>query len=231
MKIIICGACGRMGRMVTEAAIERGDEIVCGVDVSPAPMSYPVFSNFGEVKAATNVVIDFSAPSRLTERLEFCNQRNIGIVLASTGFSQSDNRIIRDYSEKIPVFKSANLSIGINLLCYLVKKAAETLGKDFDIRIVEQHHRQKKDAPSGTALMLAQSAEKGGQNCFIYAIRAGTIVGEHEVTFAGDDEIVTLSHSARSRKIFAVGALNAAKWLTLQPAGQYDMNDMLKDRL
>ncbi len=231
MKIIICGACGRMGRMVTEAALERGDEIVCGVDVSPAPMPYPVFSSFGEVNEAADVVIDFSAPSRLAERLEFCKERNIGIVLASTGFSQSDDLTIRDCSEIIPVFKSANLSLGINLLCYLVKKAAETLGKDFDIRIVERHHRQKKDAPSGTALMLAQSAEKGGQNSSIYAIRAGTIVGEHEVTFAGDDEIVTLSHSARSRKIFAVGALNAAKWLTRQPAGQYDMNDMLKDSL
>lgn len=231
MKIIICGACGKMGRMVTEAAYERGDEIVCGVDLFPAPMPYPVFADFGEVHETADVVIDFSAPSRLAERLEFCKERNIGIVLASTGFSRSDNAIIHDYAEMIPIFKSANLSLGINLLCYLVKKAAETLDKSFDIAIVERHHRQKKDTPSGTALMLAQSAGKGGQDISIHAIRGGTVVGEHEVTFAGDDEIVSLSHSARSRKVFAVGALNAAKWLTLQAAGQYDMNDMLKDGL
>ncbi len=250
MKLILLGCCGRMGKFVTELAKEQGHEIVCGVDICPSPMPYPVFTSFSDVNCTADAVIDFSSPSYLTERLIFCEKNGLPIVLAATGYSEEDLQTVDAFKNKIAMFRTGNLSLGINLLQFLVKRAAEILGEDFDVEIVERHHNQKKDAPSGTALMLAESVKAGfgtqkvnvcgrqgnvgarrKNEIGIHAVRGGTIVGEHEVMFAGEDEIVTLSHSARSRKIFAVGALKAAAWLKDQPAGLYGMDELLKDIL
>lgn len=246
MKIILCGACGRMGANVASLAESAGAEIVCGVDPSPSPMPFPVYTSFSEIEERADAVVDFSSAKNVAERLQFCKDAKIGIVLASTGYTEEDEKIIREYAESVPVFKTGNLSLGVNLLQLLVKKAAEVLGDGFDAEIVERHHNRKTDAPSGTALMLAQSVNEGfgntKENVYgregnvgarkkseigIHAVRGGTIVGEHEVMFAGEDEIVTLSHSARSRKVFASGALKAAGWLIGKPAGLYGMSDLL----
>ena len=246
MKVILCGACGRMGRNVAQLCAERGVAVTAGVDVAPAPMSFPVYPDFSDIREEADAVIDFSPASSVKERLDFCKARKIGIVIAGTAFSDEDEALIRAAADVIPVFQTGNLSVGVNLLQMLVKKAAEVLGDGFDAEIVERHHNMKKDAPSGTALMLAKSVNEGfggsKENVYgrhglvgarkkseigIHAVRGGTIVGEHEVMFAGQDEIVTLSHSARSRMVFAEGALRAAEWLTSQPAGKYDMNDLL----
>lgn len=246
MKIILCGCCGRMGRNVSSLAEERGDTVVCGVDLFPKEEKFPVYTSFSQVAEEGDVVIDFSSPSALGERLAFCKERGINIVLASTGYSDEDLALIQSYSDRIGMFKTGNFSLGVNLLQMLVKKAAATLGDEFDIEIIEKHHGKKKDAPSGTALMLAKSANEGAEKQLVFgrqgmvgerrkdeigihAVRGGTIVGEHEVLFAGEDEIVTLSHSARSRKVFASGALRAAKWLIGKSAGLYDMDDLLGD--
>ena len=250
MKVILCGACGRMGRNVAQLCSERGVTVTAGVDVAPAPMPFPVYPDFSDIREEADVVIDFSPASSVRERLDFCKARKIGIVIAGTAFSDEDEALIRAAADVIPVFQTGNLSVGVNLLQMLVKKAAEVLGGGFDAEIVERHHNMKKDAPSGTALMLAKSVNEGfggsKENVYgrhglvgarkkseigIHAVRGGTIVGEHEVMFAGQDEIVTLSHSARSRMVFAEGALRAAEWLTSQPAGKYDMNDLLADIL
>lgn len=250
MKIILCGACGRMGRNVAQLCSERGVTVTAGVDVAPAPMPFPVYPDFSDIREEADAVIDFSPASSVRERLDFCKARNIGIVIAGTAFSDEDEALIRAAADVIPVFQTGNLSVGVNLLQMLVKKAAEVLGDGFDAEIVERHHNMKKDAPSGTALMLAKSVNEGfggsKENVYgrhglvgarkkseigIHAVRGGTIVGEHEVMFAGQDEIVTLSHSARSRMVFAEGALRAAEWLTTRPAGKYDMNDLLADIL
>lgn len=250
MKVILCGACGKMGRNVAQLCSERGVTVTAGVDVAPAPMPFPVYPDFSDIREEADVVIDFSPASSVRERLDFCKARKIGIVIAGTAFSDEDEALIRAAADAIPVFQTGNLSVGVNLLQMLVKKAAEVLGDAFDAEIVERHHNMKKDAPSGTALMLAKSVNEGfggsRENVYgrhglvgarkkseigIHAVRGGTIVGEHEVMFAGQDEIVTLSHSARSRMVFAEGALRAAEWLTSQPAGKYDMNDLLADIL
>lgn len=248
MNIILLGACGRMGKNTSELAAERGDTIVCGVDITPSPMPFPVYTSFAEVTEQADVVIDFSSVQNLEERLAFCRARGVGIVLAATGYSAEDLALLNAYAKEIPLFQSGNFSIGINLLQRLAKKAAEVLGDGFDAEIIERHHNKKKDAPSGTALMLAKSVNEGfgGEKHEIYgrygmvgardrseigihAVRGGAIVGEHEVMFAGEDEIITLSHSARSRKVFASGALRAAQWLTGRAPGRYDMDDLLAE--
>ena len=248
MKIILTGALGRMGKMITECAPQHGIEIVCGVDVSSAPAPYPIYNAFAEVTQAADGVIDFSSPKCLKSELEFCKRHGLPLLLAATGYTDDDVRLIESYSEEIAVFKTGNLSLGINLLQLLVKKAAAILGDGFDAEIIERHHGMKKDAPSGTALMLGQSVRDGfnEDKTFIFgrqgmvgerkkaeigihAVRGGTIVGEHEVMFAGEDEIITLSHSARSRKVFALGALRAIIWLKDKSAGLYDMDDMLSE--
>lgn len=245
MKIILLGACGRMGKNVAELCAETGDTIVCGVDRFPSPMPFPVYPSFAEVAEHAEVVIDFSSAENLAERLNYCKAHKLPILLAATGYSDRDLALIDSFAKEIPIFKTGNLSLGVNLLQLLAKKAAAALS-DFDAEIIERHHNQKKDAPSGTALMLAESVNEGFGNGkeFVYgrqglvgarknaeigihAVRGGNIVGEHEVMFAGTDEIVTLSHSARSRKVFASGALKAAAWLIGKPAGLYDMSDLL----
>lgn len=245
--VLLCGACGKMGGNVLSLLADDPDAtVVCGVDLYPKEIGVPVYKDFSSVKESVDVIIDFSSPVGLRERLEFAKQRGIGIVLASTGFNQDDLDLIRQYESSVAIFRTANLSLGINLMQALVKAAAQTLGEAFDVEIIEKHHNLKKDAPSGTALMLADSVNEAfdGEKSFVYgrqgivgarekkevgihAVRGGTIVGEHDVIFAGEDEVITISHSAASKRVFAVGAIRAAKWLKGKPAGRYEMKNLL----
>ena len=249
VNILICGACGKMGATLSE--LLQGDtqaEAVCGVDIyADEKAKFPVYKNFSEVNKKVDVIIDFSSPSVLKSEMEWAIERNIPVVLATTGYSAEQLEYIDGCAKKIAVFKTANFSLGVNLLVKLVRNAAEALGENFDIEIIEKHHNKKADAPSGTALMLADSANsafenkkeylngregivgKRGTEIGIHAVRGGTVVGEHEVIFAGEDEIITLSHSARSKRVFAAGAIKAAKWIAGKPAGKYDMTDILKN--
>ena len=247
IKVLLCGACGKMGGNVL-SLLENDSEatVVCGVDLYPKEIGIPVYTSFENVQEDVDVIIDFSSPGDLEKRLEFAKTKGAGIVLASTGFTSDDLALIQKYESEVAIFRTANLSLGINLMQALVKAAAQVLGENFDVEIIEKHHNLKKDAPSGTALMLADSVNEafGGEKEFVYgregivgartkkevgihAVRGGTIVGEHEVIFAGEDEVITISHSASSKRVFAVGAIRAAKWLKGKPAGRYEMKDLL----
>lgn len=247
MRILLIGACGKMGAEVARLA---GDKIACGVDIATAPLSFPLYSSLKQVTEKVDVVIDFSSANGIEEKLLWCKEHKAPAVLAATGYTQTDLEVIQKYSKSVPIFKTGNFSLGVALAEYVSEKAASFLGEDFDAEIIERHHNKKKDAPSGTALMLAESVKRGyatnknfvygrqgmtgarsKEEIGIHAVRGGTIVGEHEVIFAGEDEIFTISHSARSRKIFASGALRAAEWLTSQPAGLYNMRDLLAELL
>lgn len=251
VRILISGIFGHMGKNVLELAQADGEiECVCGVDLKKGDLcGIPVYDSFKQVEQETDVVIDFSSASNLDNVLAFAEKSGAAVVLAATGYGESQLQQIAEAAKKIPLFKTANLSVGVNLLQKLVKEAADFLGESFDVEIVEKHHNLKKDAPSGTAYMLAESVNAAfrGEKTYVYgregmvgarkkseigihAVRGGTIVGEHEVMFAGEDEIITLSHSARSKKVFAAGALKAAKFMNGKPAGKYDMHDVLAEQ-
>ena len=248
-RIILCGACGKMGGNVL-SLLENDTEAVavCGVDLFPKEIGIPVYTSFADIKEEADVIIDFSSPQNLTERLEYAKTHNIGVVLASTGFTAEDLQTVKEYANSTAIFKTANLSLGVNLMQALIKTAAEVLGEAYDVEIIERHHNLKKDAPSGTALMLADTINEAfdGKKRYvngrdgivgareqseigIHAVRGGTIVGEHEVMFAGEDEIITITHSARSKRVFAVGAIRAAKYLNGKGAGTYEMKDLLSE--
>jgi 4-hydroxy-tetrahydrodipicolinate reductase len=247
-RVLVCGIGGMMGgNIVALLSDDKDAEVVCGVDLrTPENINVPVYPSFNDVKEQVDVVIDFSSPKVLKSELEWAVSKKCPVVLASTGYTKEDLDYIDLCSQKTAIFRTANFSLGVNLLVKLVRETAEVLGEKFDIEIIEKHHNQKKDAPSGTALMLADSAKKAfdgdkeylygregivgkrGNEIGIHAVRGGTIVGDHDVMFAGEDEIITLSHSARSKKVFANGAITAAKWIIGKPAGKYDMNDVLK---
>ncbi len=249
VKILLCGVCGKMGGNVLELLKEDNEAVaVCGVDLYPREIGIPVYKSFAAVKEKADVIIDFSSPIGLAERLEYAKANGMGIVLASTGLNAEDLALISEYAKVVPVFKTANLSLGVNLMQALIKAAAEVLGDGYDVEIIERHHNLKKDAPSGTALMLADTLNEayGGDMEYvngrsgivgartkkeigIHAVRGGTIVGEHEVSFAGEDEIITISHSARSKRVFAVGAIRAAKFLKGKAAGMYEMRHLLAE--
>ena len=221
---------------------------VCGVDLFPKEIGIPVYKSFDEIKENADVIIDFSSAENVEARLAYAKAHNLGIVLASTGFTAEDLALIDEYAKDVAIFKTANLSLGVNLMQALVKAAASVLSDNFDVEIIEKHHNLKKDAPSGTALMLADSVNEAFDNkkryvdgrsgivgardkaeIGMHAVRGGTIVGEHEVMFAGDDEIITISHSARSKRVFATGAIRAAKFLRGKDAGRYEMKDLLAE--
>ena len=244
-RIIISGCNGRMGRAVAERIAARDDVCVAaGIDVNDSPAGFPVFHSAEECSAEADVIIDFSNPAALPGLLGFACGHGLPVVVATTGLSAEDVGLIERAAEKVPVFRSANMSLGVNLLIELAKKAAAVLGDDFDVEIIEKHHNQKLDAPSGTALMIADAisdgkryvydrhsvrAKRGKDEIGIHSVRGGNIVGEHEVIFAGSDEVITLSHSAASRGVFAVGAINAALFLIGKEPGIYSMSDLLGD--
>lgn len=249
VNLLLFGCNGKMGRAVTACVNERCDcRIVAGVDLNTeSHAGFPVYANPRNCMAEPDAVIDFSHPSALNGTLEYAREQRIPVVIATTGYTEEQIGQIHAAAAQIPVFFTANMSMGVNLLAELCKKAAAVLGEDFDVEIIEKHHNQKLDAPSGTALMLARAVEEGlsYEPTYVYdrhavrqkrdkkeigfsAIRGGNIVGEHEVLFAGHDEIVTLTHSARSKEVFAVGAVNAALFLVGKPAGEYTMADLVK---
>ena len=249
VKIIICGACGKMGGNVL--SLLDGDTqatAVCGVDLFPKEIGIPVYKSFAEVTEEADVIIDFSSPVGLKERLDYAKANGLGVVLAATGFTADDLKMVDEYAKEIAIFKTANLSLGVNVMQALCKLTAQVLGDNFDVEIIERHHNLKKDAPSGTALMLADSVNEAFNNTKEYidgrsgmvgarkkseigmhAVRGGTIVGEHEVMFAGEDEIITITHSARSKRVFATGAIRASKFLCGKSAGKYEMKDLLAE--
>lgn len=247
-RIIITGANGKMGNVLQNIIANRDDcEIVAGVDLNTADNGvFPIYASIAEVQEKADAVIDFSNPVLLEDLLAYSKNTGTPLVIATTGYSDEQKKMIEDASKECPIFFTYNMSMGINLLANLAKKAVEILGSDFDIEIVEKHHNQKIDAPSGTALMLADAIcevtpepmkyeydrhakrEKRTKNEIgLHAIRGGTIVGEHDIIFAGRDEIITLSHSARSKEIFAVGAVNAAVYMCGKNAGMYDMKELI----
>lgn len=248
-RILLSGCCGKMGRYVCEAVKSRNDcEIVAGIDiVEDSTLGFPVFQNYNEAEVKADVIIDFSNPSLLSSMLEYALNNKCAIVLATTGLSDEQIKSVEEASENIAVFFTYNMSLGVSLLCELSKTAAKILGNGFDVEIVEAHHNQKIDAPSGTALMLANAVKEEMPDAYfeydrhskrekrntneigIHSIRGGTIVGEHQVIFAGTDEIVTLSHSARSKAIFSQGAVNAAVFLNNKESGMYNMSDLVSE--
>lgn len=248
--ITICGACGKMGRVIYDIISARNDcRVVSGVDkVGESYGDFPVYDKISKLESKPDVIIDFSHPSLLDDLLEYCLTNGVAAVIATTGYSQEQISKIHKAAESIPIFFTFNMSLGINLLADLAKRAVKVLGNQFDIEIVEKHHNQKIDAPSGTAIMLGEAinAEAGNKYNYVYdrhsvrakrtkneigmhAIRGGTIVGEHEIIFAGRDEVITLKHEAHSKSVFAVGSVNAAMFLKGKPAGLYAMSDLLKD--
>ena len=252
-KIIISGCNGHMGNVVSKlCAADPEITVVAGFDVnSEENGDFPVYSDPMEYDGASDAIIDFSNPSALDGLLSYMCAKKIPGVLCTTGYAEQQLAQIKKASEIIPVFKSANMSLGINLLAVLLKKATEVLYENFDIEIVEKHHNRKLDAPSGTAVMLAdaindalpydaqyvyerQSVRKARdkKEIGISSVRGGTIVGEHEVIFAGNDEVIELKHTAYSREVFAAGAVKAAKYIArISVPGIYDMNSMLSDLL
>lgn len=247
-RIILNGCNGRMGQVITRlAADDENVRIAAGFDINDnAKNDYPVFADPEECDIPADVIIDFSHPSSLEGILSYAEKKNMPAVIATTGLSAEQKDLLRETSEHIPIFFSANMSLGINLITALAKKAAEILEGSFDIEIVERHHNQKLDAPSGTALAIAEAIDETLKNTseFVYdrhsvrrkrhkneigihAVRGGTIVGDHEVIFAGNDEVIEICHHAASREIFAAGAVSAAKFMNSKPAGMYNMQDLI----
>jgi 4-hydroxy-tetrahydrodipicolinate reductase len=248
-KILLSGCSGTMGSVVVKAAKGSNDiSIISGYDIRRnSELAFPVYSDFNEFKEMPDVILDFSNPEALEAVLSFAVKKNIPAVIATTGLSEKEHSLLKSASKSLPVFVSPNMSIGINLLISLVKSAAKVLGEDFDIEIIEKHHNKKLDAPSGTALYIADSINEttGGNKKYIYdrhsqrkirekseigihSVRGGTIAGEHTVLFAGNDEILEINHTAGSKSIFAAGALKACAYLKGKPPGLYGMQDMLQ---
>ncbi len=248
-RIIMHGCNGRMGQVIT--GIVKADPdvtMVAGVDVSDHIQNdYPVFKNVTECDVEADVIIDFSNAAAVDGLLAYSAEKQVPVVLCSTGLSEEQLAKVKETSAKVAVLKSANMSLGINLLMKLLKEATGVLSPaGYDVEIVEKHHNQKLDAPSGTAIALADSVNEAAGNQYEYvydrsqvrqkrekkelgisAVRGGTIVGEHDVLFCGIDEVITFSHTAYSRSVFAKGAVQAAKFLAGKPAGMYDMQDVI----
>lgn len=246
MKVIINGYSGTMGQVLTKCVADDEElELVAGISPKHHDVDrFNTYSSFADVKEDSDVVIDFSNPLALDGILEYCLKTKTPVVLATTGYNDEEMEKIHEAAKQIPVFLSFNMSLGVNILLKLVKEAAKNLA-NFDIEIIEKHHNKKVDSPSGTAVMIANAVKEiREQSEFIYgrhgrtgkrqqnevgihAVRGGTIVGEHSAIFAGNDEILEINHSARSKNVFAEGAIAAAKYLVNQKPGFYNMDDML----
>ena len=250
VKVIMHGCNGKMGQVITKIAAEdEGLEIVAGIDkYTGVANTYPVFTDIQDCNVEADVVIDFSNISAVEGLLDYCVTKQVPVVLCTTGLSEDQLTKVEVASEKVAVLKSANMSLGVNLLLKLLKDATKVLAPaGFDIEIVEKHHNQKVDAPSGTALALADSINEELNNEYNYkfdrsaerkkrdkkeigvvAVRGGTIVGEHEVIYAGNDEVIEFKHTAYSKTVFAKGAVEAAKFLAGKRAGRYDMSNVIQ---
>lgn len=250
VRAIMHGCNGRMGQVITGLIrADEGIELVAGIDTYMGiENDYPVFESIEQCDVKADVIIDFSNAQAVDGLLAYCADRQMPVVLCTTGLSKEQLEKVKETSEKTAVLKSANMSLGINLLMKLLKDAARVLGTaGFDIELVERHHNQKVDAPSGTALALADSINEAmdGQYEYVYdrsqvrkqrdkkemgisAVRGGTIVGDHEVIFAGADEVIEFKHTAYSKTVFGKGAVEAAKFLAGKPAGAYDMSDVIR---
>lgn len=247
MKVLINGCNGKMGQVLANEIIKTQDvDILCGVDrIDTGDNSFPVFTNIEDINLIPDVIIDFSVPVSTFNILEFAKEKNIPIVIATTGFSNEELEKIKEYSEYIPVFRSANMSYEINLISKIVAEVAKKL-PDTDIEIVETHHNRKIDSPSGTALILADSINEALNNELnyeynrhakrekrskkeigIHSIRGGNECGKHTVIFFGENESLEITHNVNSRAVFASGAIKAAMFLVHKNPGLYNMNDMV----
>ena len=250
IKVILSGCGGRMGKAVA-AAVGNEVRIVAGVDVNAASIDasdFPIYESITEFSDKADVIVDFSHHSALPSLLDYAKATKTPVVVATTGHTDEELALMNEAASEVAIFHSGNFSIGINLIINLAKQAARTLGADFDIEIIEKHHNKKLDAPSGTALMIANAvADEREESEYIYdrhsvrkarepkeigihSVRGGSIVGEHEVIFAGANEVVSISHSAASREIFANGALRAAIYLAGKRAGLYSMTDLIEGK-
>jgi 4-hydroxy-tetrahydrodipicolinate reductase len=247
INIILNGCGGKMGKAITTSISNFPKlNIIAGVDAySKIPESYPVFENILKCDIEADVVIDFSRPDSLETIIKFCKEKNLPLVLCTTGFSEEQINIINDSSKSIPIFRSANMSLGINVVNSILKQVSSLLYDSFDIEIIEKHHNQKVDAPSGTALLLADTikssileetkyvngrdgiSKRQNNEIGIHAIRGGNIIGEHSVIFAGQSEIIEIKHEALSRDVFAVGALRASEFIIGKTPGMYNMDDLI----
>lgn len=249
-RVIMNGCNGHMGVVISSLCEADPDiEIVAGVDIcTDRRFGYPVFASIGECEVAADAIIDFSHVSCIDALLKYSVEKQIPVVVCTTGLSEEQLSAVKEASTKVAVLKSANMSLGINTLMELLKNAAKTLAPaGFDMEIVEKHHNQKLDAPSGTAIALADSINEALEQDYAYkydrtrerkkrekyeigiqAVRGGNIVGEHEVIFAGTDEVITFKHTAYSKAVFGKGAIEAAKYLAGKPAGYYDMSDVIR---
>ena len=248
LNIMLCGCGGRMGAAFTAAATAAGDRIVAGVDINPSDANpYPVFTSPEEFSGHADVIVDFSHHSALNGLLAYAKATKTPLVVCTTGHTEEELAAMREAAAEVAVFFSRNMSLGINLLMALCRRAAATLGADFDVEIIEKHHNKKLDAPSGTALMLAdciKETDSATPHPYIFeraserrqrergeigisAVRGGTIVGDHDVMFCGKDEVITLSHSATSREVFATGAMRAAHFMAGKCSGFYNMDDVI----
>ena len=248
-KIILSGCGGAMGRAVSARAQSVGCTVVAGIDpAADLQPGYPVFASAAACDAGADVIVDFSHPSALDGLLGLARRTGTPLVLATTGLGEGQLTRVREAAAQTPIFFSFNMSLGINLMSALARAAARVLGGQFDIEIIEKHHNRKLDAPSGTALMLAEAVSgelaappeyiherhskrrpRGKNEIGLHAVRGGTIVGEHELLFAGQDETLSITHTAYSREVFATGALNAARFMVGKPPGLYDMNDLINE--
>ena len=246
IKVIVNGSLGKMGKVLTRCVNEdKYTELVCGCSMPTGETpDYKLYNKMSEIKEEVDVIIDFSHFSALDDVLGYALKTKTPLVIATTGFTKDQLEQIKEASKIIPIFHSSNMSLGVNVMLKLVKEAAKAL-KGFDIEIIEKHHNKKVDAPSGTAIMVANAvkevlpevtynygrhgrdAKRMENEVGIHAVRGGTIVGEHEAIFAGLDEEVMISHRAQSKDIFANGAITAAKYLVNKEAGYYNMDDML----
>lgn len=248
-RIIMSGCNGAMGRTITDIVAKDSEaQIVAGIDIADdGGKDYPVFASVKDCDVEADALIDFSTPKILDDIISYCEEKNLPAVLCTTGYDEEQLAKIEKMAEKTAVLKSANMSLGINTLMRLVQEAAKVLAAEgFDVEIVEKHHNQKLDAPSGTALALADSVNEAMNHAYEYvfdrsgrrqkrdakelgisAVRGGSIVGEHDVIFAGTDEVVTFSHTAYSKAVFGKGAVAAAKFLNGKKSGRFEMADVI----
>lgn len=248
IKILLVGCNGKMGKMISSLANTMENIVIsAGVDKNiESPFNYKIYEDIFEAKEIYDVILDFSRPDTLNSISTYAIDHNIPVIFCTTGYSKDQLKVIKDLSKSVPVFLSANMSIGVNIINNILKTISNILYDDFDIEVVEKHHNQKVDAPSGTALLLANTIKNSiseetsltigrdgikkreHKEIGIHAIRGGNIIGDHEVIFAGKGEVIEIKHSAISREVFAIGALKACIFMHKKEKGLYSMDDIIK---